>query len=315
MKILTLLFIFTLSLSAFSQVPDISTLKIGKRSFSYFINKAIDQKDKAITRAIITVHGSVKNGDTYYKSVSRMAKKLNLKDSTIVLSPMFKESQDQRSSKEIYYRPWQDWWIGNDSIDGSRLSSFDVIDVLVKKLADKNTFPNLKTIVLTGHSAGGHLTQRYALGSRLEDKLVGVKLKYVVANPGTYAFLNKMRPVIGSFDQFQVPSVRCAYNDYKFGLKNRNRYMSKDTTKKMISRYLKRDVTYLLGEEDTGDVEQTCMAQVQGRNRFERGNYFKRHLDKYYPTNSHKLVTVPSVGHTQYGMYTSEVGSEVLFQD
>ena len=36
---------------------------------------------------------------------------------------------------------------------GTRLSSFDVMDRIVDRLANREIFPNLKTIVIAGHSA------------------------------------------------------------------------------------------------------------------------------------------------------------------
>ena len=37
-------------------------------------------------------------------------------------------------------------------------------------------------------------------------------------------------------------------------------------------------------------------------------------LEKEFPTAKHYLYSVPGVGHTQFGMYTSPVGQKVLFQ-
>jgi hypothetical protein len=301
-----------LSVSLYGQVPEATLINVGANKLSVHLSHDIEVVQEKIERAIITIHGSTRNGDTYFKSVSRMAKRLNLQDSTLVLSPNFKESGDSLEGGELLYRPWQDWWIGNNSIDGSQTSSFTVIDELVKKFSNRVLFPNLQTLVITGHSAGGHLTQRYALGSRAEEK-THLKLKYVVANPGTYAYLNNKRPT-GMRGRYRVPrNPRCRYNHYKYGLEKKNSYMSRDNNKVMIDRYLKRNVIYLLGDQDLGDVEQSCEAALQGRTRFARGTFFMVHLDRFFPEHNHKRVVVPGVGHTQYGMYTSGIGSNVLF--
>ena len=102
------------------------------------------------------------------------------------------------------------------------------------KISDKTNFPNLKEIVITGHSAGGQLAQHYAVGSALDQTYPEIHFRYVVANPGSYLYLTKKRP-------FKGPA-RCAYNDYKFGLDNLNPYMSKRPAAQMISDYLKKDV-------------------------------------------------------------------------
>jgi hypothetical protein len=306
--------LLVVSLSALSQIPDPTYIGLENNKLMAFQSHDIDTVNPDIEKAIITIHGSTRNGGTYYKSVARMAKRLGLEKSTFVLSPNFKERGDSVIRGEYIYNAWGfDWWVGNNSIDSSSTSSFEVIDLLVEKFANKTKFPNINSIVITGHSAGGHLTQRYALGSVIENKYSDIKFKYVVTNPGTYAYLNKFRPVAGHRGQFEIPRVRCAYNNYKYGMDKRNQYMNKNKLNTMIENFLSRDVVYLLGEDDIGDVEQSCEAQVQGPNRFLRGVNFKSHLDKFYPQNSHSLVSVPNVGHTQYGMYTSELGSEVLF--
>ncbi len=308
------IFLLLVSISVFSQVPDASYIELNGNKLMAFQSHAIDSINSDIEKAIITIHGSTRNGGTYFKSVARMAKRLGVEKSTFILSPNFKERGDSVVPGEYVYNAWGfDWWIGNNSIDRSSTSSFKVIDMLVDRLANKTRFPNLRSIVITGHSAGGHLTQRYALGSVIENKYPQIQFKYVVANPGTYAYLNKFRPVPNHRGQFEIPNVRCAYNDYKYGMDRRNHYMKKIDLSKMVTNFLERDVVYLLGEDDIGDVEQSCEARVQGPNRFRRGVSFKEHLDKFYPQNKHSLVTVPGVGHTQYGMYTSEAGSEVLF--
>jgi hypothetical protein len=82
--------------------------------------------------------------------------------------------------------------------------------------------------------------------------------------------------------------------------------MSRDTTTKMINRFIKRDVTYLLGENNTGDIEQSCSAKLQGPHRRARDKNFKDLVDLEYPKSNNSVIIVPNIGHTQYGMYKSE---------
>jgi len=309
------LFLFVLlSASAFAQLPPEKDLEFKGRVFSFYSNKEINQLDTNVEHAVITIHGSARNPDTYFKSVWGISKKLGREDSTIVVSPHFKMHGDNLKPKELVYT-YEGWWIGNQSIGGGNISSFEVIDHFLKLLSNKNNFPNLKTIVVTGHSAGGHLTQRFALGSTTDKDIHGTDIKYVVANPGTYAYLTAKRPVRGQYGIFEVPAnPACAYNKYKYGLTYLNRYMSKNTIASMIKNFIKRKVTYFLGQKDILAVEQTCQAALQGPHRLARGQNFKAHVDQEFPSNVHEIITVPGVGHTQYGMYTSEVGKKLLFE-
>ena len=165
-----------------------------------------------------------------------------------------------------------------------------------------------------GHSAGGHLVQRLALGSVEDLNLTDLNIKYIVANPGTYAYLNRYRAVGGMPGVFEIPNVRCNYDAWKYGLTQMNNYMNRFKVDYLIDNFLKRDVTYFLGEQDIGQVEQNCMASIQGPTRLARGKNFKDHLDQFYPANVHNLIVVPGVGHTQYGMYNSELGKKLLFR-
>jgi hypothetical protein len=42
-----------------------------------------------------------------------------------------------------------------------------VLDEMLLALADRTVFPNLARVVVSGHSAGGQIVQRYALFSKL----------------------------------------------------------------------------------------------------------------------------------------------------
>ena len=94
-----------------------------------------------------------------------------------------------------------------------------------------------------------------------------------------------------------------------------NSYMQKDVTK-IPSQYAGKEVIYFLGEQDiiSDNIDQSCPTLYQGRNRLERGRAYKSQLESEFPRARHYLFSVPGVGHTQYGMYTSALGQKVLFQ-
>ena len=91
--------------------------------------------------------------------------------------------------------------------------------------------------------------------------------------------------------------------------------MSQTPLTTMINNYLNKDVIYFLGEKDidTEEVDNECPAQLQGLNRLQRGLNFKANIDQNYPSNLHHLVTNPGVAHTEWGMYSSELGKNLLF--
>lgn len=78
-----------------------------------------------------------------------------------------------------------------------KLTSYDFMDEVLRKVANKAAFPNLKTIVISGHSAGGQFANRYEMANQIHETL-GVPLTYVVANPSSYAYLDATRPARGA---------------------------------------------------------------------------------------------------------------------
>lgn len=306
-------FTTTFSASALA-VPPESTTRIAGATFSYYGSHSLTDRNAAIEQAIIVVHGSERNADTYYRSIETVAAQLGKSESTLIISPHYKVAGDALQADELAYTH-EGWLRGDRSVRVSGTSSFEVIDYFVRKFGDVSVFPNLKSITLTGHSAGGQLTQRYAVGSPTESLYPTIRFRYLVLNPGSYVYLTPNRPVGGASGPYTVPRTNCAYDDYKYGLKKTNAYMSQMSIANMTSTYVARDVTYLLGELDTraDDIDQDCPARFQGNTRLERGKLFKAQLDVEFSRNRHGIEVVPGVGHTQWGIYTSPVGVKALF--
>lgn len=311
MKISFTFFLFCLV--SLAHALEIKKLELNSAYLTYYQNHP-DSVAKDIENLIITVTGSERNAETYLKTMDAVTKKLQVNQRTMVVAPAFKINGDVAEDKELIFS-YEGWWIGDNSYSPAkfRYSSFETIDQLIRNFSNKLVYPKLKRVILIGHSAGGHLVQRYALGTSLSEEQLKLKIKFVVSNPGTYVYLNNKRWVNGSL---VVPnSPNCSYNNYKYGLERLNQYMSRTPVPAMIETYLKRDVTYFLGDNDVGDVEQSCEAQFQGPNRFVRGKNFKAFMDREFHRHEHEMVIVPGIGHTQHGMYNSREATEVIFRD
>ena len=313
MKILLFLVFYCSFICNFAKaIPSESTLNVNGGVFSYFGSHDLEGTNTEIQDALIIIHGSDRNADTYYTTGELIAGKLNRSNNILIIAPHFKLASDTLLPYELTFTD-EGWLRGDESIQ-LPVSSFDVMDKFVSLLLDRTHFPNLKTITITGHSAGGQLTQRYAIGNSF--RFGRVQIRYVVANPGSYAYLTPKRPVKGSPGMFEIPdSSTCSnFNDFKYGLNHLNSYMAHTHYRKMVRRYLNRDVTYLLGEKDldTTELDNDCPAQMQGSTRFERGLNFKADIDYLFPKNHHTLVTVPEVAHSERALYTSELGMKAL---
>ena len=116
-------------------------------------------------------------------------------DNTIIIAPRFIAGNDKLAPNEVMWPERGDnWRSGGMSPTNPTLSSFDFMDEIVRKLANKKTFPNLTKIVVAGHSAGGQFATRYEMANKVHGTL-GVTMSYVVANPSSYAWPAAVRPL------------------------------------------------------------------------------------------------------------------------
>ncbi len=298
-------------------------------------NFPIDQParpNKEINRVVIVVHGVVRNADEYYLNTMAAAKKGGVEETTLVIAPQFLIEADLTTFELTNDIPFwsgesgEGWKKGDDSISTENhpreafVSSFEVVDQIVERVTTSKLFPKLDTVVIVGHSAGGQYVNRYAVGTQIGQRLPqGIHLRFVVANPSTYVYLNQDRRVAGTTKEFAIPAeAEPGYNDYKYGLDNLNRYMSRATSQKLRQDFAGKEVVYLLGGEDTQEayLEQTPNAMLQGANRLERGQIYYHYLRHYYGeeiTRTHKIALIPCVGHDHAAIFRSEAGLKYLF--
>ncbi|AMQ84882.1 hypothetical protein [Pseudomonas glycinae] len=271
-----------------------------------------------IERVLIVIHGRLRNAETYRKSGEAAAELAGQTANTLVIAPQFLNESDVA----LYSLPasvlrWQgnDWMGGGLSTGPNPLSSYAALDEIVGRLSDRKQFPDVKQIVIFGHSGGAQVVQRYALLAQEQPalKTEGIRLRYVVANPSSYAYFNEQRPV--AFDHAKCPG----FNRWKYGLVDPPIYAGGQTPAQLEGRYVKREVIYLLGQQDTDPqhpaLDKSCAAKAQGAYRLERGKLFFGYLLRRHPEGvNQRLVEVPGVGHNGDGMLTSPEGQKALFE-
>jgi hypothetical protein len=107
------------------------------------------------------------------------------------------------------------------------------------------------------------------------------------------------------------------YNNYKYGLENRNEYLNALSDEQIRRQYTSRQVAYLLGSEDVcqdRDFEMSCAANAQGATRFQRGRFYYSFIQTYFPSAQHDMVVVPEVGHDHDAMFNSTQGKVAIFR-
>jgi len=288
-------------------------------------------QNAAIERALIVIHGAGRNADHYFASGVAGALLAEGLETTLVASPRFASGagncRDKLDAGEI---SWGcsgpgDWRGGGAAPGLAGVHSYDLIDELLKILARREVFPNLKVIVITGHSAGGQFLNRYAAANRVETGL-GVPVRHVVSNPSSYLYLDETRltpgaactekgDCTGGFSVYREGQNCTTYNQWRYGMEKRVGYAAALPDAGLRSQLAARDVTYLLGGLDTLPLfgfDGSCPAMAQGPNRLARGLTYWNYLKSKHGAR-HNLVIVPNCGHNGRCMYTADPALPLLF--
>ena len=285
------------------------------RRLPVYRTHALATGDASVNRAVIVVHGIDRDADAYFNTMVQALRTAAVLDSVIVVAPHFQTLDDGPLADEPTWSS-EGWKQGDLSAAESplaRISSFAAVDTLVRIFADRSRFPRLKSIVITGHSAGGQFTHRYAGTSPGVEGLSGLLIRFVVANPSTYLWLRGERPTASSFALPDTAACR-DWNDWPYGLSNRNTYAKAADDATIRSRLTSRDVRILLGSADTltSNLDMSCGGNLQGSRRYDRGNALVRFMGQYFPGNGHAQAVAPGIGHSSSGMYGSAAGQAAL---
>ncbi len=261
---------------------------------------------------VVVVHGALRDSDRYLAS-ARHAARLAGSDALIV-APQFAAGPDRAADlpEGVLYWEVEGWKGGYPALGPAALSSFTAMDSLLAHLAP-GPGPD-PAVVVFGNSAGGQFVNRYAAVGRGPDALArrGLRVRFVISNPSTYLYFGRERPVA-------VPDG-AHVNDWRYGFDGAPGYVDAGP-RRSLERYLGRDVTIVLGELDHDDasllLEASPAAMAQGANRFDRGVRYDKHVRELARAAglpaSHRLLTLPEVGHTAGDVLAAKPVWELVF--
>ncbi|MCH4871969.1 alpha/beta hydrolase [Pseudomonas sp. TMW22091] len=293
-------------------------MNIGPGELSVGVSQDWKQPLPGVQRALIVIHGRLRNAQTYLHSAEQAATQAGQLSTTLIIAPQFLNQTDiNRHALPDAVLRWQgnDWMAGAPALGPQPLSSYAALDHILERLGDRKRFPELREVVIAGHSGGAQVVQRYALTTQADTalKAKGIKVRYVVANPSSYAYFTAQRPV-PTFDQASCPG----FNTWKYGLIDLPAYAKGRKQQALEQAYVERDITYLLGAKDTDPnhpaLDKSCEAEAQGAFRLVRGKNYVEYLTQRHPQGlNQRLVEVPGVGHNGDQMFTSPKGQKALF--
>ena len=317
-------------------------------------NYPLGVKNSKVTRALIFVHGINRDGDNHFRTALAAAFLSGKLDETIIVAPHFasrsgvpdNQAGDCRDTLAENEANWicdvqspEHWRSGGSAAGDEKVTSFDFMDEIVRRVAQKEVFPNLKKIIVAGHSAGGQFVIRYEMTNRVHDS-VHVPIAYVVGNPSAYPYVDAQRPTISALPSsisaaapgFAPPtsskppppfapfadSANCSgYDVWPYGLRNRVGYAARLSENQLQTQLTQRPVTYLLGEVDVlplGVFDTSCPAIAQGPTRLARGLAFGRYVNEKLGAH-HDTIVVPFCGHSARCLFTADVALPLILPD
>jgi hypothetical protein len=299
----------------------------------------LTERNPAIVRALIVVHGAGRDADNYFRSALAAGFLAGALDDTVIIAPRMASNdgngcKDKLDANEISWtcNGANRWTAGGPAMGNDKITSFDFMDAIVNKLANKSAFPNLKAIVLAGHSAGGQFSTRYEMANVVHEE-AGIPITYVVSNPSSFAYLDSIRPTSLAypvtaaapgymaappsepFERFSDGGNCATYDRWPYGIRNRTGYTAKLSDEQLKRQLVSRPTTYLLGELDIlplGGFDSSCSAMAQGPTRLARGLAFTKYVNEKLGA-SHKALVVPLCGHNARCMFTAEPALPLLF--
>lgn len=291
------------------------------------------------TRAVIAIHGADRTAVERFHDMEDAAALAGptTVSNTIIFAPQFLHRADAVGlTSDVLTWPdgsdysWNTWKFGLDSNPGPnnvKITSFKLIDLIVQVLLNRTTYPHLSDIVIAGQSAGGQFVNRYAAGNTVETEaeLAGVRMRYIVANPSAYLYMDEYRASPRTTGAFRLLTAAeraaCSdYNKYYLGLDTLRGYLAGVSAAQIRTQFQQRDVRMQNGVLDSSPcaegLDNSCGAKWQGRHRLERGLVYYNYVGFYYGSDiydTHTLDIMPGVGHGSYAAYTSNAGLRNIF--
>ena len=321
----------------------------GSRGFIYRTH-ALTSPNQKIEKAVVVVHGQGRNADGYFRHMLAAAFLADALQNTLIISPRFASNNgrsclDQMDAREVGWicSGADSWRSGGNRAKGTgaELNSFDFMDAILSKLSNEKMFPNLKSIVIAGHSAGGQYVNRYQFSNQLHEKLWAdrkIQVSYVIANPSSYTYPESLRPtktalpfhisadasgyvraaaktVEPSFEPFRDNKACTSFNQWPYGLENKKGYAAALPDEQLKHQLNSRTASYLLGELDILPLygfDESCSAMAQGPTRLARGFAYVKFVNDTLKAN-HKAIMVNACGHDARCMFASEIALPILF--
>ncbi len=294
-----------------------------KLSIPIYFSHPLTASNNEIDHLIVIIHGAGLNAGNAFDTGLQIIESLKIDTNRVmILAPQFIAGVDLHEKGLLFWG--RRWRSGGNSLSTGlnkglpELSSFEVLDKLIGLVTKQNS--RIQRIAILGHSAGAQFVTRYAATNDQHEQLEKqrVLIHYVAANSSCFIYLDQARYQFTSDNEIITTSQEkltdCPdYNQYKYGLEGLYGYAKSLPPPVIQSRVMTRPVIFMLGTKDMDRgwvLDKSCEADVQGKNRYERGLLYRHHLSTFaenYPKSQHVWLEIPGVGHDAAEMFTHSI--------
>ena len=289
---------------------------------------------RTVKRLVIVVHDERRDARRSLRAIAALyAGQAGPAADTLIVAPRFPSMVDAGFHGMPAWRR-TGWMEGLPSVAARDrplpISSFRILDDLLRHFTAPGSLPALQTIILAGHGAGAQMVQRYAVLNPMDESLraTGLDLSYVVANAESYLYLSPLRPSRTGRGYTRYERGICpTYEHYRYGLEDLpavlQNYDGRLSRIQLAARYAQRHVTYLLGSADTNPeyagLDKGCGAEAEGATPLARGlgywGYEMHARAKNAPKPAHRGFIVQGTGHNESDIYASACAARALLGD
>jgi hypothetical protein len=256
------------------------------------------------TSALVALHGHPRDADKTFNAALAAVQRGGAAASHVVVAPVFQvRAADADKCPATGVPAAQDgdalwtcasWMAGGAARNADGLTSFAALDALV--LALHQQWPSVQTITIAGFSAGAQMVQHYIGFAAVPP--AGIRLRYVVADPGTWLYFD---PVWPAATVAACPEVQ----RWKYGTEGLPAQLGRSAAEAR-AHYAQADIHYLEGALDSSDapgtfykiMDKSCAAMAQGPYRLQRGlAYAAYDRSLLAPAKQRSVTTVPGCAH------------------